>query len=998
MITHFIPALGIVENYPNIVIYRDHEDPYTFYYLNTRPRVTIDTETKKPVFDYMVIGRNIKREGSEGVQEGRLVMSVNLALTEDKNGKEGELTAVEKKVKNYIEGRNSTFLADLKHYYPDYDNRKYQNTRVETYRTRWFVKTIVRVENVPRQVNIKSLEFIDGTTSINLASSDFAGKFVHETKPTLFGDCNATIAVNLDAQESQILYQIFKPQDKKDEQVNLSAIVNYNLKYKTVVPLRAKASIDYSRIYSEFQKLKNEHAGMDTKFYGRYKLPSVIGDVTNSGYVYSNGADLYISKEDLENYLRNSDSSTQNIKIKIDDYIEGDSAKYEQIILDAVSKQMTSNVCDKLFEKVQPLSPSDIKDYDVATTGSKGSQSSTDAEGKEKKRNVVYDVAYKLKSDINTSVNDSYAITIDKNQVIDYEANPNGSLELILKNDVKGIDLSSLVRELDASDIYFQEMLVPIKVDNTNFGRDIAMISVRVIYKDKSGNVKLDRVFNFDEEDPDAKTFRVIMSRNDKGELIDKFYYQTRIRYRGFDVYGRNVKEEDKWTGVKEAEGVGEGIYVPYSDMRNLCVNCEAGDVAWDVIDKLAVEFKYKDAPDKEGATKLMYLTPDKPSDTWNCYMYNENSDHFVYRIHYFYQDGTDDWSQTFEGTSSTKNLVVNDKLSGIFTTKFDINFKKSIERVRVIVRCQGKEQDSGWIYQPDTWMWRMRLKEDGKMSYQYKYQYYLVNGDDSMKGIDWTAPQTMDTESNEQTVEINLSMGQISLIIDGESIDWNLWSRVYLHFRYDDDAHNLHYDDDKIPPLKLSSSKNEETVVIPVIDESIRPRIFAEYIPIVGDEVISSDEATAGKIVMLPHNAPPKVNPATAAAAQPDSSGAAPNAAPTPEAAPAPEPEPEPVIKDLSLTFSAASVDWSKWMSIYIHIRYDDEENDIHVNDQTMPVMKLKQGADEKNFTFLVKNSAILPRITADYMTTDGEIVSSDPTPVTGPIVALPDDVPPKG
>lgn len=996
MITHFIPGPGIVEGYPNIVIYRDHEDPYTFYYLNTRPRVSIDTETKKPVFDYMVIGRDIKREGSEGVQEGRLVMSVNLALTEDKNGRKGELSAVADKVKSYVEG--GTFLADLKKYYPNYDSKMYQTTRVETYRTRWFVKTVTRVENIPRQVNIKPVEFIDGTTSVNLASSDFAGKFTHETKPTLFGDCNATIAVNLDSQESQILYQIFKPQSKKDDQVNLSATVNYSLKYKTIVPFHATAKIDYTRIYSEFQRLKNLHSGMDTKFYGRYKLPTEIGDVTESGYVYSNGADLYISKEDLDNFLRNSDTAQQNITIKIEDYNGSDNEKYEQIILDAVNKQLSESVCDKLFEKAQPLSPSDIKDYDVATTGSKGSQDSTDAEGNKNKRNVVYDVAYKLRSNINTSVSNNYTITIEKNKIVDYEANPNGSLELIVKNDNKALDISSFVRELDASDIYFQEMLVPIKVDNTNFGRDIAMISVRVIYKDKLGNVKLDRVFNFDEDDPDAKTFRVIMNRNDKGELIDKFYYQTRIRYRGFDVYGRDVKEEAKWTKIKEAEGVGEGIYVPYSDMRNLCVNCEAGDVAWDVIDKLAVEFKYKDAPDKNGATKLMYLTPDKPSDTWNCYMYNENSDLFTYRIHYFYQDGTDDWSKSFEGSSTTKNLVVNDKLSGIFTTKFDINFKKSIERVRVIVRCQGKEEDSGWLYQPDTWTWKARLKEDGRMSYQYKYQYYLVNGDDSMKGIDWTISKPMNTESNQQVVSIDLRVGQISLIIDGESIDWNKWSRVYLHFRYDDDANNLHYDDEKIPPLKLSANKNEDTVVIPVVDESIRPRIFAEYIPISGDDVIASDEATANKIVILPNNAPPKVNPAAAAAdPQPASSGAAPGTSSNPEAAPAPEPEPEPVVKDLNLTFRATSMDWSKWMSIYIHIKYDDDANGIHINDQSMPTIKLKQGAEEKSFTFQVKNSTIQPCITADYMNKDTEIISSEPTPVTGPIVELPADVPPK-
>ena len=456
MITHFIPALGIVENYPNIVIYRDHEDPYTFYYLNTRPRVTIDTETKKPVFDYMVIGRNIKREGSEGVQEGRLVMSVNLALTEDKNGKKGELSAVEEKVRNFVQG--STFLADLKKNYPNYDNKKYQTTRVETYRTRWFVKTVMRVENIPRQVNIKPVEFIDGTASINLASSDFAGKFTHETKPTLFGDCNATIAVNLDSQESQILYQIFKPQSKKDDTVNLSATVNYSLKYKTIVPFHATAKIDYTRIYSEFQDLNHSNAAGNgiSKQYRRFRLGR-SGTLT-VGYYYSNGKDLYISKEDLDNFLRNSDTAQQNITIKIEDYNGSDNEKYEQIILDAVSKQLANQVCDKLFEKVQPLSPSDVLSQNNAVSTDGNDSSETDT--KKDKKNALSDVAYRLRNDIQTSVSDNYTITIEKNKIVDYEANPNGSLELIVKNDNKALDISSFVRELDASDIYFQSRVV----------------------------------------------------------------------------------------------------------------------------------------------------------------------------------------------------------------------------------------------------------------------------------------------------------------------------------------------------------------------------------------------------------------------------------------------------------------------------------------------------------------------------------------------------------
>lgn len=968
MITQFIPAPK-VDDHTYIALYRDNEDPFTFYYINSRPRISIDNETKKPALDYMVIGRDIKREGAQGVQEGRLVMTVNLALTKE------EMAAVENTVKKYVAGK--VFEGTLnQQYYPKYNFSAQPTSLPSALRTNSVLKIMLNALSKARQVTIKPVDYISGSASVDLASSDFEGKFTHETKPTLFGDCNATFAANLDSQESQILYEIFKPQKKDDKSVNISTVIHYDMKYNTVVPFNVKAKIHYQRVYSEFQNMAKTHAGVDSRFFGRYSIPNV-------GTFYSYGADLYVSKETLTNYLRNSDSSKQFVEITIIDNGKGEqNEKYEELILSALQAQLAQNVCDKLFEKAQPLNLDDpaVSQYDVGTTGSKGSESS------DKKRNVMFDVSYKLRSDVNTSVTNDFEMTINKDKVIEVEANPQGSLEVLLEN----YKMDDLVRELDASDIYFQEMLVPIKVDNANFGRDIAMVSVRVVYKGKDGKEKMNRVFDFDEENPDTKTFRVIMDRDSDRKLIDKFYYQTRIRYRGFDVYGKK-DENEKWTKVKEAQGIGEGIYVPYSDMLNLCVNCRAGDVAWDVIEKMDVELKYKDAPDQKGATKIITLTASNSSDAWNCYMYSGTSN-YLYRIHYYYYDGSDDWSKQFE--SASEELVVNDKLSGVFRTKFDLNFKKSIERVRVIVKCQGKEEDSGWITQPDTWTWQTRLKEDGKMTYQYKYQYYLVNGDDSMQSVDWSAPVYMNTDSNQQTITIDLRVNQISLIIDGESIDWNKWSRVYLHFKYDDAANNLHYDDEKIPPLKLSANKNEGTVIIPVIDESIRPRIFAEYIPQVGDDVVASDEMPANKIVILPNAAPPKcekTEPAASAAAAP----AAPAAS---VASAAPAPAAAPVVRDLNLTFSVKSMDWNKWMRIYVHVRYDDDANGIHINDNSMPPFKMMSGSDDKTISFQIKNPDIQPKIMVDYMSNTGDVITTNATPVAGPVVNLPDAVPPQG
>ena len=938
-----------VKGCTNIVLYRDNEDPFTFYYMNNRPRICVDKG--KPVFDYMVIGRAFEREGAQGVQEGRLVMSISLAPTSE------EMKKIEQTVNDYIRGLEFENEAGI--YYKKFTNLG----------NRW-----------SRKAKICPVGYTSGKVLVNITGSN--SNYTYETKPSCFGDCRATIAANFDTQQSQILYQIFKPsKDAKD--VNLAAGVEYQMTYKTILPFRASVEVDYKRVYNEFQEFTRNHYGIDSSCIGGYTLPSGMR-------VYLWGADLYVSKEDLQNHLRNSDKTNKTITVTIQDYDSSSGSnneQYEQLILSALQSQLAENICDKLFEKVDPVCPKDaeVSYYDVNTTGSKSS------EKVETKRNVVYDVSYKLRSNVDTTVLNNFKMSINKDKVVEVEANASENLSLLLD---EKCNINSLVRELDASDIRFQKMSIPIRVDGDNFGRDIALVSVRVIYKGKSNNVKMDKVFDFDGENPETKIFEVVMDRDENDRLINEFEYQTRIRYRNFDVYGKNVRDEDKWTAKKKV--FGEGIYVPYSGMRNLCVNCEAGDVAWDVVQKMIVELIYKSAPEKNGAQKLMVLTESNPSDTWNCYMYNEDDDAFVYRIHYFYQDGTEDWSQEFEGSGkqSDKKLYINDKLSGVFRAKFELNFKKSIEKVRIIVKCQGKEEDSGWIYQPDTWTWESRLKEDGDKNYSYKYQYYLVNGDDSLKSSDWSKPQSMEGV-NQQTIPIDIKVNQISLIIDGESIDWNKWSRVYLHFVYDDDVNNLHYGDEKIPPIKLSPSKNEATVVIPVVDDSIRPEIFAEYIPQVGEDVVLSEKKTAGKIVILPNAAPP-IDDRPASTPVSDSAGS--TATPvTPVEENAPETKTAPVVEDLSLTFSVKSMDWDKWYLVYIHVKYDDDANDIHINDKNLPKIKMKAGSDDATITFQIKNPDIRPRITVDYVTLSGDSITTDPMPVTGSIVNLPDAIPPK-
>ena len=833
-----------VEKYTNIALYRDNEDPYIFYYLNNQPRISVDKTTGLPKFNFMIIG--IKKSGADGdTQSGHLTMTVDLSLTDT------EMKYVIYTVTQYVQ--NPNFKELVKNDYPKYDFDKTAIKTVEKISNRFTTRFEVKSVGNPRQVVVKPIDFESGTASLSLISSDYEGNFTFETKPSLFGDCYASFIVNFNSQQAQKLYNLLISEQKKGPIVNLMASVRYELSFKTVMPFLATGSIKYESIYEEIHNFCKYNTGSAIKEspkykYIMYRIPGLKTPIKTNLVACTNGKDLYISKEGLDNYLRNSFNAKEILDISIKNYDQNtNSEQYEQLILNALSSHIADQVCDKLFEKVAPLNPSDIQ------------LSAPDVDMKDSNElNLSYDFSYRLRDRNQISFQDNKGIRIEKYSIGKDFKNPQTSLEVLLNN----FNIESLVQTFDSSDAYFKEMVIPVKIDKTNFGGDIAMISVRVIYKDKKGAVKLNQVLNFDEDDPSPKNIKVNLERNDKHELIDTFYYQTRITYRGFDVYEKNVPDNAKWTPIKEARGFGEGIYIPYRDLRNLCVECEAGDVAWDdVIEKLVVEFKYKDAPDKDGATKEMKLTRDNPKDTWNCFMYKD-SDTYQYRIHYFYQDGTDDWSQVFEATPTTGKLIVNDKLTGIFRRTFQrTNTTNAVEKIRVFVKCQGKEECSDWLYKDDQWVWERRLKEDGTITYQYKYQYYYANGDDSEYETDWTAPIPMNSESDSQYININLNIDQIKLTIDGSAIDWNKWHRVYLHIKYDDDANNKHYNDENFPPIRLDSSNcvNDINLLLTVVDKSIRPKIYVEYIPIDGPNIISSDVVTANPLVILPHNAPPK-------------------------------------------------------------------------------------------------------------------------------------------
>ena len=924
MITHLIKAPKLTDTTGNIdlghiELFRDHEDPFKFYYLNNTPRLQFDQITKRPVFDYTIFARGINTE-EERFQQGHFIMGVDLHLTKE------ELEAIRKAVDNFATPEQ--IRKDKEQYYPNYKGNCYGKAM------------------------ICPVNFTKGNVMFYVGASALDGTAMCQAKPNLNGNCNAIFSANYGSYDSQILYESFKPRDKKNEYVASGVTVRYELMYNAVLSFKASVSINQTKIYNLLQDLLHTNKGTDAKYYGRVNVEHI-------GTVYSNGVNLYVSHEFIDNLTRNSSYNRDFITVKIENLTNNEqNTKYENLVIEALSKRISNEVCSSMFEKVEPLDPNNVRSpHDV--------EKSKDNDGNEKKLGN-YDVDYKLKNNITISDDSKFNFSIEKNEKVELEHNPQCNLNFILD----GVNIKDLVTECDASQLYFQKMAIPITVDAANFEKDILQINVKVKYP--YGKNPREETFTFDSENSNSKIFYVVMARDEAGNLIDKFSYRTKIVYRGYDVYG---KQGDNYSEPKESKGYNEPIVITYVDIRNLCVNCSAGDVAWDEISKIDVEFKYKDAPEKKGGTKLITLTPSNISDQWNCYMYNGNGI-YTYRVRYYYQDGSEEWTDVKESTIT--ELVINDNLSGMYIVNFDVDFQKSISRVRVKVRSQGEEDNSGLIKEADEWVWQKRLKEDLPISYSFMYEYYLVN-DSERKSSGWSKEKTWAPKSNIQYESIILEMNDILVELDADGVNWDVWKKVYVYFNYTIN---------KMRPVILTESDAVKSINLAIKDTSIKPTIKAQFVTYNGQDIMS-DEIECQDVIIVSSTLEPKKD--VIAELLKNNASSSFEAKEETKSAP-------PVKKEINLTIKGASIDWEKWYKITVCILYDDNKNNIHYNENSIAPIKFSEKMHEdKNVILEIKDSNIQPRVIVTYLSLSGNRVSSGEVTVNSDIVELPNDAPPQ-
>ena len=257
-------------------------------------------------------------------------------------------------------------------------------------------------------------------------------------------------------------------------------------------------------------------------------------------------------------------------------------------------------------------------------------------------------------------------------------------------------------------------------------------------------------------------------------------------------------------------------------------------------------------------------------------------------------------------------------------------------------------------------------------------YEYYLVN-DSERKSSEWSKEKTWAPKSNIQYESIKLETNDISVELDADGVNWDVWKKVYVYF---------YYTINKMRPVILTESDAVKSIDLAIKDTSIKPTIKAQFVTYNGQDIMS-DEIECQEVIIVSSTLEPKKD--VIAELLKNNASSSFEAKEETKSAP-------PVKKEINLTIKGASIDWEKWYKITVCVLYDDNKNNIHYNENSIAPIKFSEKMHEdKNVILEIEDSNIQPRVIVTYLSLSGNRVSSGEVTVNSDIVELPNDAPPQ-
>lgn len=584
-----------------------------------------------------------------------------------------------------------------------------------------------------------------GTVRIDLLEGlgdTFKRASSQEVPPSLHGTCSAALWATFGAEGSQLLWDALHPDDDasrgEDGALPLQANIRYELEGIARLPeLKVTVDADGSRVYEELRKRTRvyERSGGKT-----FKYPQ-ISELTKS---LVQDDVIVISWKDYG--IPSGDPDADEIKEML-----------QSSILSVVTEQLTSQFFNS-FE-FQGIQEEDLGETFTHTHG-----------GKPGNRLWLNEYKEEFISDIHLSLDYSSNVT--------FRANPQTSLLATLTPE----EIDRHVQFLDVGNPEVQVLAVQVET-NADFEADrIANITATLEYDewDTASDRRLQKTESFVFRGPqDRRLFQVRMARDAEGRLLDRYSVRARIHYRA--VSQRPADIELKHVSDR-------ALTLSYDRLGYVKVEVSAGDVDWQQIGKVFVDFEYVAAAGRPDAKGTVQLTSETRLGAWTASKHGKSDNQYRYRVRYIFHDGRE--IEAEEVKDQRGQLVIHDTLVGRLRKTFDAVLTPAhVNAVNLRVRYENPpseaEEQSHTFTATGSWEYVRSITEGAPQDLWYRY--IIEYGDSHIENGGWKK-----LAAGELPDEIIARRYPFKIYVDGEGLDWSAWRRAAVEIRYHDEAHDF--------------------------------------------------------------------------------------------------------------------------------------------------------------------------------------------------------------
>ncbi|WP_378410051.1 hypothetical protein [Rhodocytophaga aerolata] len=754
-----VPGLDDIE------IFRDHEKDDTFYALRGRPRIALD-DKGNPQLSFYFFSRNAdiayasspNKELVES-QLGQLLFTTDLSISEEEHNTITEYLATIVENPNHLFVRLYNKLGGGRRFMPV--NRAN--------------KPIIKLgtPNTWKEGTAR-LELLEGL------GDTFKKQSSAEVKPSLVGSNSAAFYATFGIEGAQLYYDALTKGYKgegnnTDDLTPLQAIVRYDLQGFAYVPnIEVRVTANSTQIYDHMQTYQEDYSKTRR---GGVKVVSGIGY-----YRKTDTRSVTASKTDIARLIEEM-IDRKVINIEITDF--GDVAANSEEIRE-VETNLRTTLMDTIMNTILPnffqtafIGEEKEAEGEDGTTGNGQPKPNPNVgvSASERDRPNV-ETHYYFRNDVDKTKINSLDFHFKKSGTVEFRRYPNGTLITQLTEDQR----KQLVRHIDISSPEVQILEVQVGVNADFVADNIHSIIVNVSYsqRDAKTNVVRENSKSFlYKKGDEVYTFRVTMARNDKGQLLDFYNVEAKISYIG---------TADSPPPIQLNNISDRSLVISYDKLGFITVDCIAGDIDWTLIKEAIVNLQYKEEPNQPDTKKEIRLSKEKPNGNWRCYMYGHKNKNYTYQVKYLYADGQEATGR--EKTDTRGTLMIDDLLAGRAKASFDVILDaNTVKTAKVEILYEDtalgiKEEYSHWFNATETWDWSMRLRENAKDT--FKYRYFVQYKDDIVYTSDWKESRT-----DEDIPPIHLRRHIKALTIDGGLLDWNKWQVVYVTVSYNEPDKN---------------------------------------------------------------------------------------------------------------------------------------------------------------------------------------------------------------